>query len=248
MILVNGCSFTEGYDLEDINNNWPSQMSRLLDHPVTNLALGGASNDRIYRTTKEWLINNQKPKHVIIGWTSHTRNELHHELGMYMRALGSHVEQENGPDPGDLDAIHKFWINHMFNEWVNYRNWIYNVLFLQNYFESNNVGYTFFSAFTQTLILDFINSNLPALELSDQGRHNRKTVSIDPSNTSIEFIELQKLCKQINLHNWVLPESNLMSYVYDLGFENDPSGHFYADGYAAWANYISQYLLDNKLV
>ena len=41
-ILVNGCSFTYGADLDDhINERWSSY----LPHDVTNIAMGGQSNE-----------------------------------------------------------------------------------------------------------------------------------------------------------------------------------------------------------
>tara|TARA_E500000178_G_scaffold214081_1_gene211430 strand:+ start:6274 stop:7026 length:753 start_codon:yes stop_codon:yes gene_type:complete len=250
MILTNGCSFTNGYDLNNINDNWPSQLSVLLNQQVINLALGGASNDRIFRTTKEWLVNNEPPEYVIIGWTSHTRNELHHELGMYCRTAATGIEQENGPDPGNLKKLHRFWIHNMFNEYINYRNWIYNILFLQDYFESKNIRYTFFNAFTPSMISDFIEGKFSAMQLADLARHNRKTNTdtVDPSNTTPEFIELQKLCTQVNLSNWLIPDSHLMEYVCNLGYKQDSQGHFYADGYQAWAQYLTKYIVDNKIV
>jgi len=238
MILINGCSFTEGYDLEDINDNWPTQFSKLTNQDIINLALGGASNERIFRTTIEWLVNNNVPEHVIIGWTGHNRNELSHELGMYVRLLTTSIEQENGPKTDDLSVIHKTWMNHLLNEWINYRNWIYRLLFLQDYFESKKIKYTFFSAFTDPLMIDFINATPAALELADLGRHNRKKISIEPSASAPEFLELQTLCNQINFNHWILPTSSMSAYVTDQGFQKDDNGHFYADGYAEWAKYL----------
>ncbi len=67
MILVNGCSFTSG---EESPVAWPS----LIDDTV-NIAVPGSSNDRIIRTTVEY-VNNNSVSGVIVAWTSPNRIEI----------------------------------------------------------------------------------------------------------------------------------------------------------------------------
>jgi lysophospholipase L1-like esterase len=242
MILINGCSFTEGYDLDNPDDNWPTQYGRLVDQPVTSLALGGSSNDRIYRTTKEWLVNNTQPSHIIIGWTFFNRNELFHHEGMYIRGLNTGSDSEIEYKPLDIDIVHKNWIQYNLNEWINYRNWIYNVLFLQQYCESNNIQYTFFNAVENPLFDEFINGTDKALELADQAWQWRDKKKYKAERTiHDQYKELVALANKINLSNWVLPDSSMAEYVSNQGFKTDQTGHFYADGYRAWA----EYLVDN---
>lgn len=67
-ILVNGCSFTSG---EESPIAWP----QLIPNTV-NIAVPGASNDYIVRSTVEYIMSNEKPTHVIVAWTSPNRIEI----------------------------------------------------------------------------------------------------------------------------------------------------------------------------
>ena len=239
MILINGDSFTQCYNLKNPNNSWPIQLSNLLEHPVTNLALGGASNDRIYRTTKEYLITNTKPNHVIIGWTFHDRNEIFHHEGLYIRGLNTGSQSEIEYSPLDINNIHKNWINFNLNVWINYRNWVYNILFLQNYFKSNGINYTFFTACESSLIYEFLNGTDRALMLADQAWQWRDKKKYKAERTiHDQYKELVELCRLIDLNNWILPKSSMADYLDQKGYKRDQTQHFYADGYAAWANFM----------
>ncbi len=69
MILVNGCSFTSG---EESPVAWPS----LIPGSV-NIAVAGASNDYIVRSTVNYVNNTKEyPVKVIIAWTSPNRIEI----------------------------------------------------------------------------------------------------------------------------------------------------------------------------
>ena len=82
-LLVNGCSFTvESVTMKDEPiDNWGTLLARklgVLDN-FTNLAWGGGGNDRIYRTTIEYLENLNvkyyKDLMVIICWSFEPRRE-----------------------------------------------------------------------------------------------------------------------------------------------------------------------------
>ena len=44
MIVANGCSFTEGYYLDNTESAWPDQLGKLINHSVVNLSQAGGSN------------------------------------------------------------------------------------------------------------------------------------------------------------------------------------------------------------
>jgi hypothetical protein len=67
MILVNGDSFTAG---EESDIAWPELIA-----DTVNIAVPGASNDYILRSTVDYVDNN-KVDYVIIAWTSPNRIEL----------------------------------------------------------------------------------------------------------------------------------------------------------------------------
>jgi len=99
-MYVNGDSWTFGQELRDdapdhltykYYNTWPWHLSRSLEIPVLhNDALGGTSNDRIYRRTVEF-IQNYKGDYdelmIVPAWTTYERREL---------AYDSIVEHDNG--------------------------------------------------------------------------------------------------------------------------------------------------------
>ena len=243
MILTNGCSFTEGYDLPSLNLAWPQCLGRELNLPVNNLALGGASNDRIFRTLKEELVNS-RPDSVIVGWTDISRNELYHRDGMYVRATPNICLAECEVQPNDLPQLHENWIKFNYNTWVNYRNWIYNVLFLQDYLTKSNIPFLFFSAFNNNYISDFINETNISLKLADQSYQWRDRSKYAPERTiHKEWQELVRLCKQIKLEHWVLNgQETMQSYLLKKHYSTDANGHFLADGHLCWSKLLAKEL------
>ena len=91
ILFTNGCSWTYGGGLnldavtqekERLASTWPTHLGKLLGaSEVVNLAEGCGSNDRILRTTFEWL-NKQSPERLketlaIIQWTEASRYEYY---------------------------------------------------------------------------------------------------------------------------------------------------------------------------
>jgi hypothetical protein len=72
-ILAIGDSFTLGLGV-NIEDTWPSQLSKLLNYPVLNFSLNGASNDWIARRAQE-LLQFFNPKCLIIHYTFSHRRE-----------------------------------------------------------------------------------------------------------------------------------------------------------------------------
>jgi hypothetical protein len=78
-IFFNGDSHTSGSELYfPTQDAYPYQLAKLLDGEIVgNPAVGGASNDRILRTTEEYLRDcertNEYPDLIVIGWSEPTR-------------------------------------------------------------------------------------------------------------------------------------------------------------------------------
>jgi hypothetical protein len=72
-ILAIGDSFTLGLGV-NVEDTWPAQLSKLLNYPVLNFSLNGASNDWIARRTGE-LLRFFNPKTIIIHYTFSHRRE-----------------------------------------------------------------------------------------------------------------------------------------------------------------------------
>ena len=243
MLFTNGCSFTEGYDLPDFTCSWPHQLAELCESPVTNLALGGASNDRITRTTKEWLCTNSADL-IVIGWTQYDRNELSHHKGLYVRCHGSVCLPESDHVPDDADTIHKNWLLYNHNLWLNYRNWLYDVLFWQKFFSQTKQKYVFFTAFEDNYIQDFIQGTDRALELADLSYQWRDRKKYAPEKTiHTEYKELVNLANQINLDGWILPFSSMGKSLELQGYKVDHTGHYLEDGHQRWAQQLYEKII-----
>lgn len=241
MILVNGCSHTEGYDLGNPELAWPAQLSKITNQPVVNLALGGASNQRIARTTREYLVEH-RPDRVIIGWITYNRNELTHSQGAYVRASAEACLSECEHQFSDLPEIHKYWAVKFLNLWVNYRNWIYDVLFFQQYFTELKIPFLFFTAYGNNYLKDFVDSTDTGLELADLSYQWRDRAQFAPERTiHREWQELHKLAKQVNLDHWVMHNQHTMfDYLIEQGYERDATNHFLAPGHQQWAEIIAK--------
>lgn len=92
IVLANGCSWTYGGGLDDTRTReeldqvtWPCQLAKLMNaDKFYNLADGGGSNQRILRTTLDWLL--KQDQHTLdntvafIQWTEESRYEYYSPL------------------------------------------------------------------------------------------------------------------------------------------------------------------------
>ena len=82
-LLAVGCSFTnknfKSKDHPEIDCSfpkWPEVLGNKLGYNVVNLGLSGNSNDRIFKTTQDYLVNN-KVDMICALWTQSTRLNVH---------------------------------------------------------------------------------------------------------------------------------------------------------------------------
>lgn len=240
MILCFGDSFTEGRNVFDPDLRWPGQLTTMIGQPTQVMAIGGASNDRISRLIKETLPCAQADW-AIVGWTLPDRNELSHRDGSYVRALpyGCLTDQ---PNLSDLDQLHRNWINYNYNIWINFRNWIHDVLFYQDYFHRCGIPFKFFVSFGTNYINEFLNETDQSLALADQSYQWRDRAQYQPERTiHQEWQELVHLCRRIDLSSWIMQNQHTMhGYLDSEHFVMDSTGHPQADGYKAWGGLIAK--------
>lgn len=92
---------------EVINKTFTATMASRLNMGFFLDAESGCSNDRILRTTKEFLANSkQKPGMVIIGWSTFEREEFWHE-GDYVQYTASGTDSV----PEEMQGHYKEWIS-----------------------------------------------------------------------------------------------------------------------------------------
>lgn len=180
-------------------------------------AESASSNDRIIRTTREYLNNMDKPDIVIIGWATWEREEWLHD-GKYYQVTAS------GSDtvPPELETRYKKWvIEQSASDVINQRTidahaTIYN---FHKELEGQEVKHIFFSTFHS-----FANiKNLQHLGIEELDWGSSYIKPYDDSMTYYNF-----------LTGCGYPTATPTSY------------HLGAQGHEAWANYLLP-LVQNKI-
>lgn len=78
MLLVNGCSYTYGDELDSPETErWSTHLAKLRSTEVVNIAKPGSSNSKIFRDTVNYIRVHQ-PRQVIIMWSAFERFEMYH--------------------------------------------------------------------------------------------------------------------------------------------------------------------------
>lgn len=101
-IFFNGDSHTSGSELLDPKNDTYSyKLAKLLNAEIVdNPAIGGASNDRILRTTEDFLRDcKEYPDLIVIGWSESIRFDWFYD-GQY-RSCGSEEFDRTEAEPHD---------------------------------------------------------------------------------------------------------------------------------------------------
>lgn len=158
MILINGDSWTGGPTYKNLTDHWPYQMAEKYNLQMTNLAFGGVSNQRIFRTTIEYLYNNKElPTHLIIGWSTRERYELPSVEGYYMRITSSACEWfvDIPKKVPSLEIIRELFYKHMYHEELMEKSFINNLLIIQDICKLKDIKLlNFFSAWSNKTLLE----------------------------------------------------------------------------------------------
>lgn len=106
ILYVNGDSNSAGAELDNLQHAWPNILASRLNVDLINQAKGGSSNDKILRTTVEFLDNlTHSDLFVIIGWTSWEREEWQYQDQYYDVNAGGHDTL-----PPVLQEQYKHWV------------------------------------------------------------------------------------------------------------------------------------------
>lgn len=160
-LYVNGCSFTYGYELADdfltkecvdneyrLKYSWPGCLkNRFVFEGLFNDSKPGGSNDRILRTTVDWLLRNwlnlgksSKDLFVVIGWSEVMRREFYIN-GAWRQIIPYHDYE--------LPSVNNF--NKIYRElaWDEYESAVRfgtQVISIQSFFKQYGIKYLFFDA------------------------------------------------------------------------------------------------------
>lgn len=183
-ILINGDSNMAGEELADKSQAIGSQLCRLLGGQEINLALTGASNDRIYNTTVEFVKENPNIDLVVIGWSEVSRVQWF----LTNRGVPEFVEVNNlgvgrWEYPPEYNQRLAHW--HQSGTNMDYRTglshyWHERIYNLHKYLEHLQIPHVFFNAFHEFMIPD------PQYQLD----WNHCFVSpYDPTDTYVDFCQ-----------------------------------------------------------
>ena len=203
ILYTNGCSFTWGDELSNRNSRYASLLANKLNCKLVDLSMNGSSNERILRTTFDYL---QDPKTdlenliVVIGWSGISRTEI------YNNGWDTITPTMIGTDERATE-----YYTHIQSEQQDNLNFYYQVLILQMWLEKHNVKYFMFR----------IDSGQVKMVVKD-GSNKEVSDGYDTTHLS------QQQIKDINLKTFPSYISNTLTFR-EYGIQNGgglkPKGH-----------------------
>lgn len=141
-LLTVGDSFTYGEELADLTSAWPFLLGNRLGYEVTNLAKPGSGNTCMVRHCVE-QVNNYDI--AIIAWSHFARIEMADENGFYDLWPGSGTLPHKQYSSWRWEIIDYFSRHH--NDDYLYRQYLLNIILIQNFFKANNKRYLILDSF-----------------------------------------------------------------------------------------------------
>jgi lysophospholipase L1-like esterase len=163
ILYANGCSMTYGYELVDDPRThlclddvyreahaWPGRLgSRLGCDRVVNDAIPGGSNDRVLRTTIQWVLDHldregeEARDHllVVIGWSDPMRREFFID-GAWKQTIPYH----DYPEDPDLDKLNRVYRDLAWNEYESACRFLTQALAMQCFLNYHRIPFLFFDA------------------------------------------------------------------------------------------------------
>jgi len=239
LLIANGCSHTAGAEIEYpmqgecYNKAWPKKLGdKLSFENSTNLAISGASDDRVSRTTIEF-IGKLKQKSfydpsrlfVIVSWAGLYRTEIFNtstnEGGFWdsgwMPMVAGNDETYKEQCSRSAYIFYKSWLMrlNLTQESIRFYS---NVLLLQNFLKQNNIKYLFWNA----------GNNLP-----DNNPAFYNEIDLD----RFPFISEKEYSYTNILVNKQFEHSEFAKY-----------GHYGEDAQEWFASFLTKYINKNKLL
>jgi hypothetical protein len=236
-IVVNGDSFTHerhfavGEDYKE--KTWANSIG------AENIAFGGCSNERIFYSTIQYLINN-KPDVLIIGWTDYNRHLMTHTNGLHLHITPSSAADDllygfNEQDKSAYAEYYEFYYKKMLNEFLNFKKFLTYYLHLEQYCRVNEIKF-----------LNFMVFHMPddsSLEkISASAYMSREDKDIEAQGIKYHYNILKKELTKFKKENWI---NNEIGFSYSKHVEHLPKwpdGHPGLEASALWAKLIKKNL------
>lgn len=218
ILYTNGCSMTEGAELEEPKKySWPTCLANSLNRQVVNQGCSGGSNERILRTSISWLskyLNNKKDPmnlFVVIGWTSFSRVE-YIVNGNWFNFL-----PKQPPLPKHIQPIQDFYAKYIIDELRDNTYSILNILSMQSWLKVNNISYLFFDAL--------------------HGSYNKKYEDVQQMMDQVDV----KRYYTFDNHYYCM-------WSFCDNYARGLEGHPLEKGHQAWADLLENYIIENNLL
>lgn len=199
--------------------SWPGQLAELLDcEEFDNDAFPGGSNERMLRTTIDWVLCNKNrcpDLFVVIGWTYHSRFELWNEEKKCYKQFNPNIR---GLDKDEKLFIESYW-RYCYNDYERISNFLHCVITLQTFLKYHKIDFLFFNA------------------IQDLNGLNRFDLSI-----------FDHLLNEIDRdHYFLLEKGTFNTWDEEKKYPRGPDFHPLEKGHAEWAKVLYDCINDNKL-
>jgi len=145
-LLTVGDSFTYGDELVDRTQAWPHLLGADLGYEVTNLGKPGCSNNHMVRAVIE---NSHDHDLIIVAWSHYARVEISDENGAYDIWPGCKGVFFVGNLKYRKELVE--YVNRHHDDAYLYKQYLINIILLQNYLEANNKRYVMIDTFGNPL-------------------------------------------------------------------------------------------------
>ena len=189
IICVSGDSFTHEA-LQKPENKWSTHIGA-----TYNIAMGGAGNDRIFHSTLEFL-NEITPDVLVVGWSATVRGYLHQSDGSRLIVAPHRCFNENTTE--DRDDIKDFYYKNLYNEYVNFKNVLNYMLFLQEYCKNKNIKLLYFRSVMSERL-----EEKSLMKVSESAYMNRDDPDIIKQGIMHNYNKLTKLIDKLDKNIWI---------------------------------------------
>lgn len=224
-------------DLEYDKFNWSGHLKKLTNaNTLINHGLGGGSNNRILRTTLDY-IRNLNPKDykttlIVIGWTASERNEIYVNKDWHRWNLNQPFSQtvdrlqiSDDNYIARVDKLHQDYIGLIHDDYVNIKTYLDTVYLLSNTLDNLGIKYFFFNA-------------LPAWWEGGQYK----------TDCNVEQVFTKELAWHENHTNIQNFKDSFMHFVHRENYTVGKYLHPLHDAHVDWANYIYSDLITRGIL
>lgn len=211
-ILINGDSYSAEPEA------YSSYLRKKLNIPVTNLSIRGSSNDRIVRSTIEYLLKTQTKKLVIIGFSFITREETYwSDADNLLYDNSKFFTLEKLLELKSFKHLRDRILILDMNKYV--IDFYMNVFLLSQFLKNNDIPYYFFSAANNE----------------------------DHEDIEWDYVNSLEIVKKVNEDSMIenLCSFNIPKWAKINNFKTEKTGHMMNDGHESFSDYLMKRVIND---